>query len=38
MKERVVRELRKYAKRQMTWMKRNKDIVWYKNKEEAIKS
>ena len=38
MKEKMIRELRKYSKRQMTWMKRNKDIVWYKNKEEAIKS
>lgn len=36
MRERVVRELRKYAKRQMTWMKRNKEIVWYKDKEEAM--
>lgn len=36
MKEKMVRELRKYAKRQMTWMKRNKKIVWYKNKEEAL--
>ena len=38
MKEKMIRELRKYAKRQMTWMKRNKDIVWYKNKEEALES
>jgi tRNA dimethylallyltransferase len=38
MKEKNIRELRKYAKRQMTWLKRNKEIHWYKNKEEALKS
>lgn len=38
MKEKNIRELRKYAKRQMTWLKRNKEIYWYKNKEEALRS
>lgn len=28
---------RNYAKRQLTWLKRNKDIIWIKNTEEAEK-
>ena len=28
---------RKYAKRQMRWFKRNKDILWVKNKTEALR-
>ncbi len=28
---------RNYAKRQLTWFKRNKDIIWIKNKPEAEK-
>lgn len=36
MREKIIRELRKYAKRQMTWMKRNKKIKWYKNGDEAL--
>jgi tRNA dimethylallyltransferase len=31
------REINKYAKRQMRWFKRNKDIVWVKNKTEALR-
>jgi tRNA dimethylallyltransferase len=38
MKEKIIRELRKYAKRQMTWMKRNKKIKWYKDGDEAVKA
>ncbi len=36
MREKNIRELRKYAKRQMTWLKRNTKIQWFKNKEEAL--
>ncbi len=36
MKEKMLRELRKYAKRQMTWFKRNKEIQWFTSKEEAF--
>ncbi len=28
----------KYAKRQMTWFKRDKKIRWFKNEEEAVKA
>ncbi|HBG81985.1 TPA: tRNA (adenosine(37)-N6)-dimethylallyltransferase MiaA [candidate division CPR2 bacterium] len=35
--EAIKQETRKFAKRQMTWFKRNKDIKWVKNKEEAEK-
>jgi len=38
MKALMLRELRKYAKRQMTWMKRNEDIHWYTSAEEALSS
>lgn len=31
------REINHYAKRQMTWFKRNKDIHWVKNKAEALR-
>jgi tRNA dimethylallyltransferase len=37
MKEKNIRELRKYAKRQMTWLKRTPEIQWFTNKEEALK-
>ncbi|MDO8517859.1 MAG: tRNA (adenosine(37)-N6)-dimethylallyltransferase MiaA [bacterium] len=30
------RDINKYAKRQMRWFKRNKDIVWVKNKSDAL--
>ncbi len=36
MREKIILELRKYAKRQMTWMKRNKKIKWYKNANDAL--
>jgi len=32
----LLRDINRYAKRQMTWFKRNKKIVWIKNKKEAI--
>ncbi|MBX4192348.1 tRNA (adenosine(37)-N6)-dimethylallyltransferase MiaA [Candidatus Parcubacteria bacterium] len=31
------REIKNYAKRQMRWFKRNKNIHWIKNKSDAIK-
>lgn len=31
------RAIQKYAKRQMRWFKRNKDIRWIKNKTEALR-
>lgn len=31
------KEINRYAKRQMRWFKRNKDIHWVKNKSEALK-
>jgi len=37
MKEKMLRELRKYAKRQMTWFKRNEKIQWFKTGEDALK-
>jgi len=33
----IEKESLKYAKRQMTWFKRDKNIKWYKNLEEAKK-
>ncbi len=38
MKERLQKEIEKYAKRQMTWFKRNKDIIWVKKIEEIKKT
>ncbi|OGY69866.1 MAG: tRNA (adenosine(37)-N6)-dimethylallyltransferase MiaA [Candidatus Harrisonbacteria bacterium RIFOXYD1_FULL_40_9] len=35
MKEKIKHELWHYAKRQMTWFKRDKNIHWIKNQEEA---
>ncbi len=36
MKEKNIRELCKYAKRQMTWLKRNNEIQWFKNAKEVL--
>jgi tRNA dimethylallyltransferase len=36
--EQLERAINHYAKRQLRWFKRNKDIVWLKNKTEALKS
>jgi len=33
----LLREIIKYSKRQMTWFKRSKKIVWLKNKKQAYK-
>jgi tRNA dimethylallyltransferase len=33
--ETMKKRTRNYAKRQLTWFKRNKDIVWVKNEGEA---
>jgi len=35
--ENSLKELRNYAKRQMTWFKRDKRIIWVKNYKEAEK-
>ena len=35
--EKLLKEIIKYSKRQMTWFKRNKDIYWIKNSAEAKK-
>ncbi len=37
MKERLEKEIWHYAKRQMTWFKRDKEIKWIKNYKEAEK-
>ncbi|MCI5108769.1 MAG: tRNA (adenosine(37)-N6)-dimethylallyltransferase MiaA [Candidatus Pacebacteria bacterium] len=29
-------EIHKYAKRQMTWFRKNKDIVWFEDKKKAL--
>jgi len=33
----MLQELRKYAKRQMRWLKRNKEIEWFTDAETALK-
>jgi tRNA dimethylallyltransferase len=38
MQEKMIRELRSYAKRQMTWLKRNENIQWFASAEEALTS
>lgn len=35
MEEKLYRDIKNYAKRQMTWFKRDKRIRWVKNKQEA---
>jgi len=35
--ESLEREIRKYAKRQMTWFKRDKDIRWIQKPEDSLK-
>lgn len=37
MMENILKESWHYAKRQMNWFKRNKDIIWLKNPKEALK-
>lgn len=34
----MLQELRRYTKRQMTWFKRNKDIVWYTDATDAMRA
>lgn len=36
METQLLSEIKKYAKRQMTWFKKNKRIHWIKNKKETI--
>lgn len=35
--EKTKQSHRNYAKRQLTWLNRNKDVIWVENKEEAQK-
>ncbi len=37
MEEELLREIRRYAKRQMRWFKRNTDIHWVADKAEALR-
>jgi tRNA dimethylallyltransferase len=37
LRETLIREVRRYAKRQLTWLKRYKDAVWYESAEEALR-
>jgi tRNA dimethylallyltransferase len=34
--DKLVREVRRYAKRQLTWLKRYKNVAWYESAEEAL--
>ncbi len=36
MNESIIKESLKYAKRQMTWFKRDKEIIWIENEKEAL--
>jgi tRNA dimethylallyltransferase len=36
MEAKLLSEIKKYAKRQMTWFKKNKRIYWIKDKKEAL--
>jgi len=36
MEQELERAIRKYAKRQMRWLRRNPDIRWIQNKTEAV--
>ena len=36
-KDEIKKDTRNYAKRQMTWFKRDKDICWVENKKQAEK-
>lgn len=36
MRESILKESLKYAKRQMTWFKRDKNTIWVENKKEAF--
>ncbi|OGG42823.1 tRNA (adenosine(37)-N6)-dimethylallyltransferase MiaA [Candidatus Jorgensenbacteria bacterium RIFCSPLOWO2_12_FULL_42_11] len=36
MTEQMERKIRRYAKRQMTWFKRDKDIIWISNPQKAF--
>jgi tRNA dimethylallyltransferase len=38
LREKLVREVRKYAKRQLTWLKRYKDATWYPTGHEALQA
>ncbi len=38
LEEKLFRSVRQYAKRQVRWLKRNNDIVWYENTESAFEA
>ena len=33
----LMKEIKHYAKRQMTWFKRNANIIWTESSDEAVK-
>ena len=35
--DKIKQNTRNYAKRQITWFKRNKDIQWYRSSTELVK-
>jgi len=37
MRDGLLKDIIKYSKRQMTWFKRNKEIVWIKNPKQALR-
>ncbi|MBP9760538.1 MAG: tRNA (adenosine(37)-N6)-dimethylallyltransferase MiaA [Candidatus Pacebacteria bacterium] len=36
--EKLTREVRRYAKRQLTWLKRYQDVSWHESAEEALRT
>jgi tRNA dimethylallyltransferase len=36
LRETLIREVRRYAKRQLTWLKRYKEVTWYPSADEAL--
>lgn len=35
-REKLIREVRRYAKRQLVWLKRYKEVAWYQSPEETL--
>jgi len=38
LREKLIREVRRYAKRQLTWLKRYTDVVWCESAEEVLRT
>jgi tRNA dimethylallyltransferase len=38
LRDTLIREVRRYAKRQLTWLKRYKEVVWHESAEVAIRA